>query len=194
MVVNLSQAFATHGVVDPHLAVLLAAAVVSIHGVQSHGRHKLTPSQANDFYIRNLAQIMDARAESSRVMSILLASVAGISLLVGGIGIMNIMLVSVTERTREIGLRIAVGARRRDIMMQFVTEALALALIGGAVGVALGIAGSVVISRIADWPVMIGPEAVLIAAVFSAAIGVFFGYYPARKAARLDPIEALRQE
>ncbi len=157
-------------------------------------RHKLGPDQQDDFNIRNLAQIMDARAQSSRVMSMMLASVAGISLLVGGIGIMNIMLVSVTERTREIGLRIAVGARRRDIMMQFVTEALSLSLIGGAIGVALGIGGSVLVANLADWPVIIGPEAVVIAAVFSATIGVFFGYYPARKAARLDPIEALRQE
>jgi putative ABC transport system permease protein len=157
-------------------------------------RHRLTPGEADDFYIRNLAQVMDARAQSSRVMSMMLASVAGISLLVGGIGIMNIMLVSVTERTREIGLRIAVGARRRDIMMQFVAEALSLSLIGGAIGVAIGIGGSILVARVADWPVIIGPEAVVIAAAFSAAIGVFFGYYPARKAARLDPIEALRQE
>lgn len=157
-------------------------------------RHKIGPSQADDFYIRNLAQFMDARAQSSRVMSTMLASVAGISLLVGGIGIMNIMLVSVTERTREIGLRIAVGARRRDIMMQFVTEAVALALIGGLMGIALGIGGSIMVARMAEWPVIIGVEAIVIAAVFSAAIGIFFGYYPARKAARLDPIEALRQE
>jgi putative ABC transport system permease protein len=157
-------------------------------------RHRIGPSQPDDFYIRNLAQFMDARAQSSRVMSTMLASVAGISLLVGGIGIMNIMLVSVTERTREIGLRIAVGARRRDIMMQFVTEAVALALIGGLMGIALGIGGSIMVARMAEWPVIIGLEAIVIAAVFSASIGIFFGYYPARKAARLDPIEALRQE
>jgi len=157
-------------------------------------RHKLAPNQQDDFFIRNVAQAMEARAESSRVMSSLLASVAGISLLVGGIGIMNIMLVSVTERTREIGLRIAVGAKRRDIMLQFVIEALSLSMIGGLAGIGLGIGGSMVISRFADWPVLIGPEAVLVAALFSGAVGLFFGYYPARKAARLDPIEALRQE
>ena len=157
-------------------------------------RHKIGPSQADDFYIRNLAQFLDARAQSSRVMSTMLASVAGISLLVGGIGIMNIMLVSVTERTREIGLRIAVGARRRDIMMQFVTEAVALSAIGGLIGIGLGIGGSIVVAQMAEWPVIIGLDAIVIAAVFSAAIGIFFGYYPARKAARLDPIEALRQE
>ena len=127
-------------------------------------------------------------------MAILLASLAGISLLVGGIGIMNIMLVSVTERTREIGLRMAVGAKRGDIMLQFVLEALLLSLFGGVFGIALGIGGSAVIAGFAKWPVLIGPEALLVAVLFSAAVGVFFGYYPARKAARLDPIEALRQE
>ena len=157
-------------------------------------RHKLTSNEPDDFFVSNVAEVLEAKAESSRVMSTLLASVAGISLLVGGIGIMNIMLVSVMERTREIGLRMAVGAKRGDIMMQFVIEALLLSVIGGLVGIALGIGGSIVISYMADWPVLIGPEAVLIAALFSAAVGVFFGYYPARKAARLDPIEALRQE
>jgi len=157
-------------------------------------RHKLAPNQPDDFYIRNVAEAMAARVASSRVMSTLLASVAGISLLVGGIGIMNIMLVSVTERTREIGLRIAVGAKRRDIMRQFVIEALALSIVGGLVGIALGIGGSMAIAHFADWPAIIGPNAIVIAVLFSAAVGIFFGYYPARKAARLDPIEALRQE
>ena len=157
-------------------------------------RHKLMSNELDDFFVSNVAEVMEARVESSRVMSNLLASVAGISLLVGGIGIMNIMLVSVTERTREIGLRMAVGAKRGDIMMQFVIESLLLSMIGGLVGIALGIGGSMAISHFAEWPVLIGFETVLIAALFSATVGIFFGYYPARKAARLDPIEALRQE
>ncbi len=157
-------------------------------------RHELRAHEPDDFFVRNLSEILEARAESSRIMAILLASVAGISLLVGGIGIMNIMLVSVTERTREIGLRMAVGAKRGDIMLQFVLEALLLSLLGGLLGMALGIGGSAVIAGFAEWPVLIGPEALLVAFLFSAAVGLFFGYYPARKAARLDPIEALRQE
>jgi putative ABC transport system permease protein len=157
-------------------------------------RHKLRPGQPDDFFIRNISQMLEARAESSRIMSVLLASVAAISLIVGGIGIMNIMLVSVTERTREIGLRIAIGARGRDIMTQFVTEAVAVSVIGGLVGIVVGLAGSTVVARVADWPVLVGPHAILMAVGFSAAVGVFFGYYPARKAARLDPIEALRRE
>jgi len=157
-------------------------------------RHRIGANRPNNFFVRNVSELLEARVESARVMSSLLASLASISLLVGGIGIMNIMLVSVSERTREIGLRMALGAKQRDIMMQFVIEALMLSVIGGLVGVALGIGGSAVISQFADWPVLIGPDAVLIAVLFSAAVGVFFGYYPARKAARLDPVEALRQE
>jgi len=157
-------------------------------------RHKLRPGEPDDFFIRNISQMFEARAESSRVMSLLLASVATISLIVGGIGIMNIMLVSVTERTREIGLRMAIGARSRDIMMQFVIEAVALSVIGGFIGMILGIAGSIAVAGLADWPVLLGPEAVAMAIAFSITVGVFFGYYPARKAARLDPIEALRHE
>jgi putative ABC transport system permease protein len=157
-------------------------------------RHKLRPGQPDDFFIRNISQMLEARADSSRIMSVLLASVAAISLLVGGIGIMNIMLVSVTERTREIGLRIAVGARSRDVMAQFVTEAVVLSVIGGLVGIVVGLAGSMVVARFAEWPVLVGPAAVALAVGFSAAVGVFFGYYPARKAARLDPIEALRHQ
>jgi putative ABC transport system permease protein len=157
-------------------------------------RHHLTAQEPDDFFVRNVAEVMEAKVASSRAMSRLLASVAGISLLVGGIGIMNIMLVSVTERTREIGLRIAVGARRRDIMTQFVIEALLLSMIGGLVGSILGMIGSFVISYFAEWPVLISPYSVLVGALFSAAVGIFFGYYPARKAAQLDPIEALRSE
>lgn len=157
-------------------------------------RHKLRPGQPDDFFIRNIAQVLEARAESSRIMSLLLASVAGVSLLVGGIGIMNIMLVSVTERTREIGLRMAVGARSAHILMQFVVEAVALSLIGGCIGILIGLSGSTVVARLAAWPMLVGPGAVAVAVVFSAAVGVFFGFYPARKASQLDPIEALRQE
>jgi putative ABC transport system permease protein len=138
--------------------------------------------------------MLEARAESTRVMTILLASVAGVSLIVGGIGIMNIMLVSVTERTREIGLRMAIGAESRDIMAQFVIEAVALSLIGGLIGIVLGMGASLAIASLADWPMLIQPGAVLLAVGFSGAVGIFFGFYPARKAARLDPIEALRYE
>jgi putative ABC transport system permease protein len=127
-------------------------------------------------------------------MTYLLAAIASVSLLVGGIGIMNIMLVSVTERTREIGLRMAVGARGRDILLQFLVEAVTLSLIGGVIGIAVGLAGSEAISYVAGWPTLVAAEAIVLAFGFSAAIGIFFGFYPARKAERLDPIEALRYE
>jgi putative ABC transport system permease protein len=157
-------------------------------------RHRIGEGAQDDFNIRNISQFLAARAESTRVMGILLASVAAISLIVGGIGIMNIMLVSVTERTREIGLRMALGARRRDILTQFVVEAITLSLLGGLIGVALGIGGSHLIAQTGDWPVLIEPQAIMLALGFSAAVGVFFGFYPARKASRLDPIDALRYE
>ncbi|MGE4635203.1 MAG: ABC transporter permease [Arenicellales bacterium] len=157
-------------------------------------RHRIRPGAPDDFYVRNVAQYLKARAESERTMSLLLAAVAGISLLVGGIGIMNIMLVSVTERTREVGLRMAVGARRIDILVQFVTEAMAVSLIGGAIGVALGLGGLLTAARFGDWPVVISPLSAVIAMGFAALIGVVFGYYPAHKASRLDPIVALRRE
>ena len=157
-------------------------------------RHKLKPGAPDDFSVRNIASYVNMRQESSRVMTLLLASVAAISLIVGGIGIMNIMLVSVTERTREIGVRMAVGARGRDVMVQFVIEAITLSLIGGLIGVGLGIGGTILISNLAGWPALIQPQAIALAVAFSAAVGVFFGFYPARKAARLDPIEALRYE
>jgi putative ABC transport system permease protein len=157
-------------------------------------RHQLRDTDPDDFFVSNVTQVLNARSESSRVMSRLLASIAGISLLVGGIGIMNIMLVSVTERTREIGLRLAVGARQRDVQMQFLIEAVLLSLLGGVVGIVVGVGSSSVISHFAGWPVRIGPGAVAVAVLFAGAVGVFFGAYPARKAARLDPIEALRDE
>ena len=157
-------------------------------------RHRIRPGQPDDFYIRNLSSILEARANSSRVMTLLLAAVASISLLVGGIGIMNIMLVSVTERTREIGLRMAVGAKGKDILRQFLIEAVALSLIGGLIGVALGLSGSLAIASLGNLPTIIQPASIFLGFGFAAVVGVFFGFYPALKAARLDPIEALRFE
>ncbi len=157
-------------------------------------RHRIQAGQDDDFTLRNLSEILATREESSRIMGLLLAAVASVSLLVGGIGIMNIMLVSVTERTREIGLRMAVGARGRDILTQFLVEAITLALIGGFLGIAIGIGSSVAIAQFAGWPVELGVEPVVLAVGFAAAIGVFFGFYPARKASLLLPIEALRYE
>ena len=157
-------------------------------------RHRIQPGQPDDFFVRNLSQILQARADSSRVMTLLLAAVASVALIVGGIGIMNIMLVSVTERTREIGLRMAIGARGKDILLQFLIEAVTLSLIGGAIGVALGLSGSVLIAELGGWPAIIQIKSVFLSFGFAAAVGVFFGFYPARKAARLDPIEALRYE
>ncbi len=157
-------------------------------------RHRLQAAAEDDFSLRNLAEVMAAQEASSRVLALLLAAVASVSLVVGGIGIMNIMLVSVTERTREIGLRMAVGARTRDILGQFLVEAVTLSLIGGLVGVALGAGAALGIAQIAGWRIALSPAAVVLAVAFAFAIGVFFGYYPARKAARLNPVEALRFE
>ncbi len=157
-------------------------------------RHHLQPGQENDFDVRNLTEIFAAQEQSARVMSVLLGAIASVSLVVGGIGIMNIMLVSVTERTREIGLRLAVGAKTRDILTQFLVEAVTLSVIGGLIGIVLGLAASVLLSYLAKWPTLISAGAFLLAIVFSGLIGVFFGYYPARKAALLNPIEALRYE
>jgi putative ABC transport system permease protein len=157
-------------------------------------RHRLQPFQDDDFWLRNLSEVLQTQEESSRVMTYLLAAIASVSLLVGGIGIMNIMLVSVTERTREIGLRMAVGARRRHILLQFLIEAVTLSLIGGVIGIALGLGGSRAISYFAEWRTLVNPESIVIAFGFAAGIGIFFGFYPARKASRLDPIEALRYE
>ncbi len=157
-------------------------------------RHRIKPGDVNDFAVRNLSQIASAAEGSSQVMALLLAAVASISLLVGGIGIMNILLVSVTERTREIGLRMAIGARRLHVLLQFLAEAVFLSLVGGMAGIVCGVAVSEAISLVAGWPTPISPAAILGGFGFSAAVGIFFGYYPARKAARLDPIEALRYE
>jgi putative ABC transport system permease protein len=157
-------------------------------------RHRLQAGQDDDFTLRNLSEVLAAREESSRIMALLLAAVASVSLLVGGIGIMNIMLVSVTERTREIGLRMAVGARARDILTQFLVEAVTLALIGGLLGILLGVGGSYAVGHFAEWRTELNAQAILLAVSFAAAVGVFFGFYPARKASRLLPIEALRYE
>jgi putative ABC transport system permease protein len=157
-------------------------------------RHRLRSDQEDDFNIRNPEDIIKAQLESSRTLTALLIAVASISLLVGGIGIMNVMLVSVTERTREIGVRVAVGATEEAIRLQFLGESVLLSLVGGAAGVLLGIAGSFVIGRGLGWSMQVSGASILIAAAFAAAVGVFFGYYPARKASRLDPITALRYE
>jgi putative ABC transport system permease protein len=157
-------------------------------------RHRLTPWQENDFSVRPLADVAAAEEESSRIMTLLLGSIASISLLVGGIGIMNIMLVSVTERTREIGIRMAVGAKKRDILWQFLVEAMMLSLCGGLIGIGLGVGGSKLISSLAQWPSLVSWDAVALAFAFAGAVGIFFGFYPARKAAQLDPIQALRYE
>ena len=157
-------------------------------------RHRIQTGMENDFQVRNLTEILKTQEAASKVMSMLLAAVASVSLLVGGIGIMNIMLVSVTERTREIGLRLAVGARGRDIMMQFLVEAMTLATPGGAIGVLLGVLISWLVAYIASWSISLNLLSIIFAVGFSAAIGIFFGYYPAKKAAKMQPIEALRYE
>jgi putative ABC transport system permease protein len=157
-------------------------------------RHRILPGQPNDFNIRQPVEIGNAMAASARTMEILLAGIASIALLVGGIGIMNIMLVSVTERTREIGVRMAVGASEEAVQMQFLSEAVAISVMGGAIGVILGVIGSAVIAHVLRWPTAVPLSAMLATFAFSACVGVFFGYYPARKAASLDPIEALRYE
>jgi putative ABC transport system permease protein len=157
-------------------------------------RHRLQVNQDDDFTVRNLEEVFAAQESSARVMSILLAAIASVSLIVGGIGIMNIMLVSVTERTKEIGLRQAVGAKTKDILTQFLVEAVTLSVLGGVIGIVLGSGASVLISYFAQWSTLVSPMAILMAFAFSAFVGIFFGYYPARKAAFLDPIDALRYE
>ncbi len=156
--------------------------------------HHLIAGEDDDFTVRNQSQLADAQKSATRVMTLLLASIAGISLLVGGIGIMNMMLVSVTERTREIGIRMAIGARGSDVLTQFLVESVVMCLLGGALGVGLGFAASTVVGRLSGWVTVINPQTVVVALLFSVGVGVFFGFYPARKAARLNPIEALRYE
>jgi putative ABC transport system permease protein len=157
-------------------------------------RHRIRDGQDDDFSLRNMTAIAETAAVAARAMSLMLGAIASISLLVGGIGIMNIMLVSVTERTREIGIRMALGARKRDILLQFLTEAIVQSVFGGALGVALGVGGAWVVSEIADMPVEVTALSIVVAFGFAAAIGIFFGFYPARKAAHLKPVEALRYE
>ena len=157
-------------------------------------RHRITNSKEPDFSTRNLSEILAVAEQSAKAMSLLLGAVASISLLVGGIGIMNIMLVSVTERTREIGIRMAIGAKRYDILLQFMTEAVLLTMLGGIIGIALGAGGATLVSRLLEWPTLISLQSIVIAFVFSAIVGIFFGFYPARKAAGLNPIDALRYE
>jgi putative ABC transport system permease protein len=157
-------------------------------------RHRIQPGDPDDFMVRTIEEMASFRREATQTMTGLLASIAGVSLLVGGIGIMNIMLVSVTERTREIGLRMAIGARGRDVLLQFLVEAVVLSLFGGGIGIAVGVGLSRGLTMWQGWPTLIAPDAVAVAFGFAAAIGVFFGFYPARKAAALDPIDALRFE
>ncbi|HEY6802767.1 MAG TPA: ABC transporter permease [Pyrinomonadaceae bacterium] len=157
-------------------------------------RHKLSGDQANDFTVRNMSDVAEAANETNSIMTWLLGSIAGVSLLVGGIGIMNIMLVSVTERTREIGIRMAIGARSSAVKTQFLIESIVLSLTGGIIGILLGIVTSLVIPVMLGWPTLVSTTAIIGSVLFSAAVGIFFGYYPARKAAALDPIDALRYE
>jgi putative ABC transport system permease protein len=174
----------------------MAEAVAQIQEVLRN-RHRIAPGAEDDFTVRNMSEIAETAAEATQMMTVLLGSIAGISLLVGGIGIMNIMLVSVTERIREIGLRMAVGAREVDILLQFLTEAIVLSLMGGLIGIAFGIGASKLIKKIkmfSAFKTVVSVDSVLLAFFFAAAIGIFFGFYPARKASRLDPIEALRYE
>jgi putative ABC transport system permease protein len=157
-------------------------------------RHHIGQKQDDDFTVRNLTSMMQAAEQSTKVMTLLLGAIASVSLLVGGIGIMNIMLVSVTERTREIGIRMAIGAKTWDIRLQFIIEALILSLIGGVVGLIAGVSASKIVSVLAGWSTVVSPLSVLLAFGFSGFVGIFFGFYPAYKASLLDPIEALRYE
>jgi putative ABC transport system permease protein len=183
---------------DDILCSAVSPAAVKLAGEQAaallRDRHHLRPDQEDDFNIRNPEDIIEAQLAASRTLTVLLIAIASISLIVGGIGIMNVMLVSVKERTREIGVRLAIGATEAAIQLQFLGESVMLSLAGGAVGVLLGVAGTFLIGQTLGWNMQVSPSAILIAALFSFAVGVFFGYYPARKAALLDPIEALRYE
>ncbi len=172
---------------------LIKEAEYHIHALLRQ-RHRIPPNEDNDFTVRNLTEVMASAEESADVMSLLLGAIASISLVIGGIGIMNIMLVSVTERTREIGIRMAVGAKSRDILLQFLIESLVLSLMGGVLGIAVGIGGTYVLSSLTEWPTLLSIRAILLSFLFAGSVGVVFGIYPARKAALLDPIEALRYE
>ena len=156
--------------------------------------HDLAEWEDDDFTVRNQTDLADAAQGTTEVMTLLLAAIASISLLVGGIGIMNIMLVSVTERTREIGIRMAIGARGADVLTQFLVESIVMSVLGGLIGLGVGFAGASILGSLTGWSTVVSPEIVLIAIVFSAGVGIFFGFYPARKAAALNPIEALRYE
>ena len=158
------------------------------------GRHRLAKGVESDFTIRDLTAVAETAAQSAQAMTVMLGAIASVSLLVGGIGIMNIMLVSVTERTREIGIRMAIGARRNDILLQFLLEALLLCVLGGLIGILLGIGGSQLVSELAEMTVIITSSSIALSFLFAASTGVFFGFYPARKAAMLKPVEALRHE
>ncbi len=183
---------------DDILCSAVSQDVVKLAGQQIgallRDRHHLRPEEDDDFNVRNPEDIIQAQLEASRTLTLLLVAIASISLLVGGIGIMNVMLVSVTERTREIGVRVSVGATEEAIQLQVLAESVLLSLVGGAAGMVLGVFGSFFVGRALNWPMEISAKAVLLAALFSVAVGVFFGYYPARKASQLDPIEALRYE
>jgi putative ABC transport system permease protein len=157
-------------------------------------RHRIRSGQDDDFFVRNLADVADLADQNAKLFTILLASIASISLIVGGIGIMNIMLVSVTERTREIGIRMAIGATEGNVQQQFLIEAVVLSVVGGVIGIICGTTSSYLITQTLGWPVLVSPVAMIAAVIFSMAVGIFFGFYPARTAARLDPIEALRYE
>ena len=177
-------------------AVSQEASVAAVNPITSllRERHRIRPGDDDDFLIRTQSDIADLANQTQSVMTMLLGGIASVSLVVGGIGIMNIMLVSVTERTREIGVRMAVGATESDVQRQFLVEAVTLSMMGGAIGILFGLIGSALISNFLSWPTLISIKAIIAAVIFSAAVGIFFGYYPARKAAQLDPIEALRYE
>jgi putative ABC transport system permease protein len=177
-------------------AVSQPASIAAVAPITSllRERHRLRPGTDDDFLIRTQADIEDLADQTQSVMTLLLGGIASVSLLVGGIGIMNIMLVSVTERTREIGVRMAVGATEDDVRRQFLVEAVTLSMMGGFIGIVFGLVGSALISNLLSWPTLISGKAIIAAVIFSAAVGIFFGYYPAHKAAQLDPIEALRYE
>ena len=182
--------FVNASAVSPEASV---AAVPQIEALLRE-RHRIRAGEDDDFFVRTQSEVADLATQTQRVMTLLLGSVASVSLIVGGIGIMNIMLVSVTERTREIGVRMAVGATEDDVQRQFLVEAMTLSMMGGLAGIAAGLAGSQMINNFLEWPTLISARAIVTAAIFSVAVGIFFGYYPARKAAQLDPIEALRYE